>query len=310
VRPTLIAHITTFFLLFLGFTALAQAAPITIDPERQEQFADHLFESGQYLRAGEVYQRLAFFFSDHPNGRVLRFKAGRSFLLAKDPATALSFFQPLMAESTLDDIGTEAFFLAAQCHLQMNAFSQAMVQLNNLIALSEDPFIDDRAYYRMAWIHIDRLDWRAAWRYLERMTPSGYQRYNAGALKKVLQEESPNIPYKNPTTAGLLSIIPGGGQLYSHRYKDALIAFILNAATFWAAVEAFDNDQEVLGGLLSITGLGFYTGNIYGAVNDARKFNARQKRRFAEHLRKLSTGNLPTGAREPGRMIIGMTFSF
>jgi tetratricopeptide (TPR) repeat protein len=310
VRPPLIAQIAIFALLFIGLAGTVQAATIAIDPERQEHFADHLFQNGQYRRAGEVYQRLAFFFSDLPNGRALRYKAGKAFLMAKDPAMALTFFQPLIAEAKLDTFGIEAFFLAAQCHLQMNAYSHAMVQLNNLVALSDDPSIDDRAYYRMAWIHIDRTDWASALRYLDRMTPAGIQRHNAGTIKTVLNEKSADIPSKNPTTAGLLSIIPGGGQLYCHRYKDALIAFIINAATFWAAVEAFDSDQEALGGLLSVAGLGFFTGNIYGAVNDARKFNALQKSRFADHLRQLSSGHFPRGAHDHRRMIIGMSFSF
>ena len=44
-----------------------------------------------------------------------------------------------------------------------------------------------------------------------------------------------------------------------------------------AAWEAFDNDNEALGSLLTLFEIGFYTGNIYSAVNAAHKYNKKQK---------------------------------
>jgi hypothetical protein len=59
------------------------------------------------------------------------------------------------------------------------------------------------------------------------------------------------IKRKNPTTAGLLSIIPGAGHLYCERKRDALISFFLNGAMIYAAYEAFDHDLDVLGGIIT-----------------------------------------------------------
>ena len=77
-RPPFFAQITALILLFIGIAVDGRPAQIVIDPERQEQFADHLFDNGQYRRAGQEYQRLSFFFGDRPRGRSLHFKAGRS----------------------------------------------------------------------------------------------------------------------------------------------------------------------------------------------------------------------------------------
>jgi hypothetical protein len=47
------------------------------------------------------------------------------------------------------------------------------------------------------------------------------------------------IPQKSPATAGLLAaVLPGSGHLYIERYRDAGIAFVLNAAFIWGMVEA------------------------------------------------------------------------
>ena len=306
-KKILILLFTMVFLI--GFFCPAQASVVTIDPLRQEAFADQLFKNGQYLRAAEEYQRFAFFFKDHPKNRLMQFNAGKSFMLANDPLTALKIFKSLTDDDRLDDIAVESHFMAAQCHLQMNAFTQALVQLSNLIALSDSKAIKDRAYYRTAWIHIDRMDWPGALGALDRMTPEGRRQYNTGAIAKPL-EQAGQIPQKSPSTAGALSIIPGAGQLYCHRYKDALIAFVLNVGTFWAAHDAFENDQVGLGSLLSFVGLGFYAGNIYGAFNDAHKFNSNQKRHFVDYLKQQPVRPDFPPQSHRGGIVIGARFSF
>jgi hypothetical protein len=303
------SHITALLMISIVFGASFQAAAVTIDPILQEQFANELFDNGQYLRAAEEYQRYAFFFARHAKRREMLFKAGKSFLLANDPSTALKLFNQLTSDTPLDEIAVEAFFMAARCQLQMNAATHAVVQLNNLVALSDDPAVEDRAYYRIAWIHINRLDWNGALQSLSRISPQGAARYDVKAIMGPLEKASA-IPQKSPVAAGMLSILPGGGQLYCHRYKDALIAFVLNVGTFWAAHEAFDNDQPALGGLLAFVGVGFYAGNIYGAVNDARKYNIDQKRRYIHQLEQQSRrSEIPSPSAGDG-IVIGLRVAF
>jgi hypothetical protein len=82
----------------------------------------------------------------------------------------------------------------------------------------------------------------------------------------------------------LLSIVPGGGQLYCNRYQDAMTAFLINAGLIWAAWEAFDNEQYALGSVISFVEFGFYAGNIYGAVSSAHKYNRDRIAEFRERL--------------------------
>ena len=258
---------------------------LTIEADDQFAYAEALFKNRQYFEAAQEYQRFTFFFPDDPKYPQAVFQTGVSFLLAQNPARALDFFKILSTADPLDALAVASFFKMAECYQLMNAPTHAIVQLNNLIELSDDPVIRDRAYYQIAWIHIELTDWAGARKAVDQITPTGRQRYGWAELSKALSSAE-DIPTKSPALAGTLSIIPGGGQLYCRRYEDALIAFVVNAGLVWAAFDAFDNEQYGLGGLLSFVGLGFYAGNIYGAVNDAHKFNDRQQRGFVDQLRQ------------------------
>jgi tetratricopeptide (TPR) repeat protein len=292
-RPHLIL---LFALVIMTSPALASSPqPLTIDAGQQLQFADTLFNQQQYRRAAEEYQRFAFFFPQDPRQRQARFKAGRAFLLARDTLTAIDLFKQLTERGLSDSVAVESYFMLVECHLQMHDPTNAVVEMNNLIRLSNDTGIRDRAYHRLGWLYIDQTDWAAAQNTFAKISVAQRGRYRVDDLERKLGSTA-MLPRRSPVLAGTLSLLPGAGQFYCQRYEDALIAFAVNLGLFWAAHDAFDQDQYALGGLLSFVGLGFYAGNIYSAVGDAHKFNQRQKQRFAESLKRyLIVGSAPPG---------------
>jgi hypothetical protein len=177
---------------------------------------------------------------------------------------------------------------------------QAILDLHNLMALSSAADVIDRARYELGWLHVDQGRWVDADLAFGRISPDNQDRFQVADLKKALAR-SEAIPIKHPTTAGLLSIVPGGGQLYCNRYQDALTAFLINAGLIWAAWEAFDNEQYALGSVISFVGFGFYAGNIYGAVSSAHKYNRDRISEYREGLyprrqMSLSLAPAPEGA--------------
>jgi tetratricopeptide (TPR) repeat protein len=86
---------------------------------------------------------------------------------------------------------------------------------------------------------------------------------------------------KSPFLAGILSaVLPGAGQLYVGRRRDAVMAFALNGLFVFGLVSAFQNDEPVAGSVLAIIETAWYSGNVYGAVNGAHKRNAVSRERF------------------------------
>ena len=194
--------------------------------------------------------------------------------------------------------------------MHMRSITHAVTQLHNIIMLNDSDEVKDRAYYRLSWIYIDQTDWRSAQQALIKITPPGRGRYRVDRLEPVLAESS-SIPQKIPALAGTLSIIPGAGQLYVQRYEDALIAFIVNVGLFWAAYDAFDEEQYALGSLLTFAGFGFYAGNIYGAISDAHKFNRSRQQGFTDRLKQdhlYDTGQPPHASTKG--LIFGFHFTF
>jgi tetratricopeptide (TPR) repeat protein len=272
--------------------AVAAASALVIDPLKQWHYAGQLFENGRFRQSAEEFERFAFFFPEHPRQRQAVFEAGRAYLLARDGASALQNFNALIQYGLTDEVAVDAYFMMAETHMRLGNPGQAILQLNNLMALSDDPGIVDRARLRIGWIYIEQLDWgrsRGAW---EQMTPEGRRTYGIDALETAL-DQTDQLPRKRPVLAGALSVVPGAGQLYIGRYQDALAALIVNGGLAWAAYDSFDNDLNGLGGLLTMVGLGFYTANIYGAVSGAHKFNRDRQREFVEQLKQ--NGSAGTG---------------
>jgi tetratricopeptide (TPR) repeat protein len=283
---------------------------LTIDGDRQYQFAESLFKSNQYRRAAEEYQRFSFFFPGDARRRQALFKAGQAFLLAKDPSAAWDRFNELTVGDELDTIAVESHFMMVECDLQMNQITRAALELNNLILLSDDEEIRNRAYYRLGWLQIDLTDWSAARKAFARISNSRRDHFRIDELEQEL-DRAGHLPSRSPTLAGTLSIIPGAGQLYCNRYEDALIAFAVNLGILWAAHDAFDQDQYALGGVLAFIGMGFYAGNIYGAVGDAHKFNQNRQRQFGESLqRHLVTGSLSGDPWSPSGVLFSLHVPF
>jgi len=94
------------------------------------------------------------------------------------------------------------------------------------------------------------------------------------------------IPTKSPVLAGIFSAAaPGAGQAYAGRYGDAAMAFLVNSILIGGTVLAAVEEEDVTAGALGFVAFGFYSGNIYGGVNAAEKFNRRERDSFLTRAR-------------------------
>ncbi len=79
--------------------------------------------------------------------------------------------------------------------------------------------------------------------------------------------------------------MPGAGQVYTGRIRQAAVSFLLNGAFILGTLEAFRNDNNAVGGILLFFETGWYGGNIYNAVNNAHKYNRRIKHEYKQQMR-------------------------
>jgi tetratricopeptide (TPR) repeat protein len=293
-------------LLFLlcGRTALADE----MSAEKMLSFADHLFADGDYYRAITEYERVLFFYPEHAHARTAKLQIANCYLQGNRFDQAIERFRALSEEFPNDEVGKKALFLLGEANYQKREYARAAEIFASFIERYPDDERVDAARIRTGWCFLRQGKWRQAMEEFGKLPPDSPLHAQAGGLYEAAQVY-PEIPKKSPALAGGLSaVLPGAGQLYINRPGDALISFLLNGAFIWATVEAFQNDNKVTGGILLFFEAGWYTGNVYNAVNGAHKYNRRSEQQFMDGLQgKYSLSWVPDGK---GTGMIGLTMRF
>lgn len=103
-----------------------------------------------------------------------------------------------------------------------------------------------------------------------------------------LFEQGRSLPVKKPWVAGALSAaVPGLGKIYTSEWEDGLYTFAYVALSTWLAVDGFEKSgsKSVKGWLFGGLAGTLYLGNIYGAVESARRLNAVAEENFKARIR-------------------------
>ncbi|NNG01643.1 MAG: tetratricopeptide repeat protein [Desulfobacteraceae bacterium] len=287
-------------LCFIAFVCLTGPFTVSantmrmIDADDQFNLANAYYQDQEFELAIIEFNRFVYFFPQDMRLEQARYHIGLSYFNTRQYKKAVKHFSNLINFHEDSTLAVESYFMISRCYVQLNLMGQAVSTLQNIATLSTDTNVKDRAYYTMGWIEIDQLNLRQAKIYFNKISELNRKTYQIPELSTAIGKDA-GIPRKNPTVAGALSILPGAGQLYCHRYKDALLAFIINGGLIWATVEAFDKENYALGSVIGFVELGFYTGNIYSAKSAAHKYNRDQTQRFIDDLKQnLSVSLTPT----------------
>jgi len=294
-------------ILFTFFSNADAGDVLETEADAQFRFAEQYFSDQAYDRAVAEYERFIFFFPKDSRVPQAMYQTGLSYFESKDFIKALTAFSQLPDKYgntafSMTDFPAKAYFMISECYLKLNDPGQAVSNLRNLLALSNDRNIHDECFYRIGWIYIETSSWDKANECFGKISPENKDKYRLETLAAELNK-SDSIPLKNPSATGILAVFPGAGFLYCNRYQDALTAFLLNAGLMYAAYEAFDKENYALGGLLSFAELGFYAGSIYGSVTAAHKYNRARTQGFIEELKQNAKVVLSAGYENSGAMI-------
>jgi tetratricopeptide (TPR) repeat protein len=311
IRTTCLAYLfLTLFNIFFLFIPFSQSvagsdpepdikSSIIISPDKQFDFAEYYFSKKDYLMAVGEYKRFIYFFPGDERVETAMYRIGMSYYLGRHFKKAVDSFKALIDRYVDTDLSIKSYFMISEAHIKLNSFGLAIINLNNLITLTDDEDVRDGAYYRLGWIYIETASWENARLYFSRISTKNKTKYRLERLTTELNKEK-SIPKKDPGLAGFLSIMPGAGYLYCERYQDALIAFLLNGGLICAAYESFDDNNNALGGVIAFVEFGFYAANIYGAVTSAHKYNRKQTGQFIEKLKNNTKINLSADFKNKG----------
>lgn len=283
------------------------SAQITLQSDEQFRFAEQAMEKGDYLRAVVEFERFLRFFPEDENAPKARLLIARCYLKAKDYESARKTLLETLGVYQGTLTGGKALFLMGESYYEQGLYEEAARYFKGVLGASEDPELRNRATYRLGWIQMQTGQWQEASETFKTIGTGSPLFLNAQDLSvKSLGGE--RLPYKDPTTAGVLSVVPGLGHVYCERYKDGLVAFLLNGLFIWATIESFQQDQEVLGAILGFIELGFYSGTLYSAVNVTHKHNRKLKEDFLQGL--PDAVDLNFFATKEGHLGLALKFTF
>jgi tetratricopeptide (TPR) repeat protein len=291
-------------MLLFGHAALAEEMPA----EKMLSFADSLFERGDYYRAITEYERVIFFYPNHPVARTARFQIASAYLKGDRLDQAIERFRAINQDQPDETLGRLAYFMLGEAYLQKREYDRAADVFSSYLERYPGDERADASRLKLGWSYLRQGNWRQAAEEFQKLPPDSPLHAQAEGLADG-SRSYPDIPKKSPALAGGLSaVLPGAGQLYVERPGDALVSFLLNGAFIWATVEAFHNDNNVTGGILLFFESGWYLGNIYNAVSGAHKYNRRSDQQYLDGLQSrygiayFHDGN--------GRNMVGLTMRF
>lgn len=256
-------------LLLLIFPAVSVAAQ---DPL---SFADSLADEGDHYRAITEYKRFIHYHPEDQRIAYARLQIARSLIAGERWAEADRVLEKVWKLHPMSAEALEAKELYADSAFDRGDHDAALQRYSTL---GQHKHQHDEHIFRQGLSELERGNTEAAMEH--------FRLIDKPDLSLELDRYQ-QLPRKSPRLAGVLStILPGAGQLYTERPRQAGIAFALNAAFIYAAVESWDNENYATSAIISLFELGWYGGNIYNAVNNAHKYNQRQQRRFIDQLQE------------------------
>ena len=258
------------------------------EAERQFSFAETLFAEGDYYRAVSEYKRFVFFFPEDKLVQKCAYRIGESYYKGKRWQEALQTFTSFIMKYPDSPMMPGALYHKGMAEKQLKRYTDALSTFEELIKSKSNEFAD-KALYQRAIVLMEMEEWQEARKTFSIVPKDSPLSTSASIIASELQRMD-DLPQKSPATAGTLAaILPGAGHLYTERPSDALVAFLLNGAFIWGAVELFRHDNYVAGGIVTFFEIGWYTGNIYSAVSSAHKYNKRTREDFIERLKEISS---------------------
>jgi TolA-binding protein len=280
-------------LLFPYCTLSLYAQPLQTSPaaplpgftaEQILTFAEQLLKEGEFFRAITEYRRFIFVYPDDARAAMALFRIGLAYYRGQKYAEALQTFRDVAQQYPESSYGNLAQLWQGESLLRQAQYGPAAEIYADMRQRLGTEAAGQFAHYQRGWTMLYQRRWQEAATELQQISPTS-SLYPAAQQLAAAGLDGEHLPQKSPLLAGILSgVLPGSGQLYDGRPGDALLAFLLNGVFIVGTVEAIHHGEFAIAGILSFFEAGWYTGNVYGAVNGAHKYNRHVTETFLQNL--------------------------
>lgn len=247
-------------------------------------FADDLFRRGDYYRAITEYERFIFLSPEASQVSRARLQVGMCYFRGGKWEAARDQFLQLKEKDGGSPEGKEAWVMLANTFYRLQKYTLAEKLIEEFIrAFPNDERVGDALVMKgICLARFGNTQWA---RDSFSSVPTNSIRYPDVDVLQGLAGRLETVSRKSPgLAAGLSAVLPGAGQLYTERPRDALVSFLVNGVTIAGMLAAFNNDEEVVGCLFGLFESSWYFGNIYNASMGAHKYNEKQRNSLFEQL--------------------------
>lgn len=252
-------------------------------------FADSLFQEGDYLNAAHEYKRILFLHPDTAHIDFIAFRVAASYQNAGQLEKAIRGYQFLIdtyPESPLVERSTNNI---AQCHILLGDKERGIASLEDFLAKHKSSNLAPLAQFTIGMVHIEKNEWVEAVRIWNDVS-SAYPESLLGEVSARLAgivEKVDILQRRSPTVAGVLSaVVPGSGQVYSGRNVDGFYTFMSVAVLGSASVYYTREERYEVAIPVAALGLLLYGNNIYHGIRAAETFNLQHEVHFRNQIQR------------------------
>lgn len=273
----MIRHFNLLFItLLLTFAKPAICQENLFNCENSRQFANYLFNTGQFELARHEYERIGFFCPFDSTSQLNLLKSYRKLNLYNKEN---SFFQP----KTINEISLlSPDYKLEYIRLQMVQGKYDLVQeviTNGLIFKEKDEHLLGTMLLKGNWLEA----------YKTSIEFKEHQSYKINALASVAAK-SYTTNRKSPLLATLMSVVvPGSGKAYCGYWGDGLISFLFSASSGFFTYRAFNKygTDKIYPWIVGGLAVSYYSSNIYGGNRAAVRYNDNLNHSFKHETEKI-----------------------
>ena len=276
----------TFFSVFALIFLCALAIPASA---QASDFADSLFQEGDYLNAAHEYKRLLILHPDLPRIDFIAFRVAASYQNAGQLEKAIPAYQFLIDTYPNSPLIERSTNNIAQCHILLGDRERGIVALENFLSKYKRSDLAPLAHFTIGMLHIDKNEWTEAsriWNDVSSTYPDSPFAEASARLARIVKSAD-TLPRRSPTVAGVLSaLVPGSGQVYSGKTVDGLYAFMSVAVLGSTSVYYSSKERYEVAVPVAVLGVFFYGNSIYQSIQAAQTFNLQHKERFRNRIQQ------------------------
>lgn len=278
--------VISILLIPLFAPAGSAAQSLVLNDDVQMHLGDAFLAESDYYRAITEYKRLTILFPDSERLPEALYQIGIAYYRGQDYAAAARSFAKV--RKTYDSrYFSKAAFHEGLSYEKLGRQDEAALAFQRARFYDEAHPVAAEAQLALSLNALARDDAPAARQALEHFLANAPDDERLPGVQSGLDllDSYESSPRKSPALAGVMSaVIPGSGQIYAERYRDGLMAFLVNGLLIAGTVAAIDDENYAVAAIVGGIGIPFYTGNIYGAANAARKWNLSLTRQFRDAL--------------------------